>query len=80
MDRAAPLMLDTCPCCDGSAVIAKRVYVYEHGCGFSHPDTEEEQCPQCEGAGQILVEGPPIRPEDVEGEPITLEDLEERAS
>lgn len=58
-------ILVACPLCNGSAVSPRAVWVYEHGCAFGHYDTEEDACPECEGAGQLLVEC----------EPITLEDL-----
>jgi hypothetical protein len=61
------LLLVPCPECNGSAVSPRAVWVYEHGCAFGHYDTEEDPCPACEGAGQTLVEG----------EPITMDDLEE---
>lgn len=67
MARHDGLLLVTCPECDGSAVTTRCVWVYERGCGFPHRDTEEDPCPGCEGAGQILVEG----------ELVTLRDLEE---
>jgi len=56
-----------CPLCDGYAVIPRAVWVYERGCAFGHYDTEEDACPECEGAGRVLVEG----------EPITIDDLDE---
>lgn len=57
----------TCPACDGSGVETFGVTVYEHGCGFSHPSTDERECPYCHGAGTV----------ETEVEPITLEDLEQ---
>jgi hypothetical protein len=59
-------LLVPCPLCDGSAVIGRRVTVYEHGCGFPHDDTHEEQCPHCEGAGSVLIEGYPISMDDLD--------------
>jgi DnaJ-class molecular chaperone len=45
----------TCEACDGSGVIAKRITVYEHGCGFPHYDTHEEPCGGCGGSGWALA-------------------------
>lgn len=61
-----PLLVH-CPLCNGSAVSVRAVWVYEHGCAFGHYDSEEDPCPECEGNGQALVDG----------QPITLEDMEE---
>jgi hypothetical protein len=60
------LLLVPCPTCRGLAVTPRAVWVYEPGCGFGHDDTEEDACPECEGAGQLLVEGAPITMEDLE--------------
>lgn len=62
---AEPLLVP-CPLCNGSAVSVRAVWVYEYGCAFGHYDSEEDPCPECDGSGQTLVDG----------EPITLEDLE----
>jgi hypothetical protein len=43
-----------CDACDGSGVFARRVTVYEHGCGFPHDDTAEEPCGGCNGVGGWL--------------------------
>ena len=40
-----------CGACNGEGFIAKRVTVYEHGCGFPHYDTDEVRCEQCNGTG-----------------------------
>lgn len=56
----------TCPACDGSGVEVFGVTVYEHGCGFSHPSTDERPCGQCAGEGVI----------EVAVELITIADLE----
>lgn len=53
-----PLLLVTCPFCNGLAVTVRGVV----GCF----DGVEEACPECEGAGQTLVEGEPITMEDLE--------------
>jgi DnaJ-class molecular chaperone len=53
--REATMFVD-CDHCDGSGVIARRVTVYEHGCGFPHDDTDEQPCPECDGTGQREVE------------------------
>lgn len=54
-----------CSVCNGSGVEAFLVRVFEHGCGFAHDDTDERPCRQCDGNGL----------EEVDAEPITLEDL-----
>lgn len=51
-----PWFLDTCPDCGGSGVIARRVTVYEAGCGFPHDDTDERKCEACDGFGTIVVQ------------------------
>lgn len=51
----------TCGACDGSGVIAHRVTVYEHGCGFSHDDTTEEPCGKCNGVGGWIDDAQPDR-------------------
>jgi DnaJ-class molecular chaperone len=53
--REATMFVD-CDHCDGSGVIARRVTVYEHGCGVPHDDTDEQPCPECDGTGQREVE------------------------
>jgi RecJ-like exonuclease len=55
-----------CPRCDGYGAIGHTVTVYEHGCAFPHPDTEEIPCPECKGDGQVLVEYQPVLLEDGE--------------
>lgn len=51
-----PEFLETCWACDGYGTIAKRVTVYEHGCGFPYDDTHEQQCKHCNGLGFFIVE------------------------
>jgi hypothetical protein len=60
------LLLVPCPTCRGLAVKPRAVWVYEPGCGFGHDDAEEDACPECEGNGQVLVEGEPITMQDLE--------------
>lgn len=43
-----------CAVCDGAGVIAHRVTVYEHGCGFPHDDTDERPCSDCKGSGRPI--------------------------
>jgi len=47
----APQQWYVCDACDGSGIYARRVTVYEHGCGFPHYDTAEEPCGKCNGEG-----------------------------
>lgn len=49
----------TCDACNGSGVFARRVTVYEPGCGFPHDDTAEEPCEKCKGHGGWLDEAEP---------------------
>jgi hypothetical protein len=58
-DADGATMFVPCDNCDGSGIIARRVTVYEHGCGFPHDDTEESPCPECDGTGQREVEAEP---------------------
>jgi DnaJ-class molecular chaperone len=53
------LILVTCPHCNGAAVTV-------HASRYGDFDPIEESCPECEGAGQLLVEGEPITMEDLE--------------
>jgi DnaJ-class molecular chaperone len=53
------LILVTCPHCNGSAVTV-------HASRYGDFDTYEERCPECEGAGQLLVDSEPITMEDLE--------------
>lgn len=53
------LLLIPCPLCNGLAVTV-------HASRYGDFDPVEEECPECEGNGQMLVEA----------EPVTLEDLE----
>jgi hypothetical protein len=64
-EDASSAMFVDCDHCDGSGVIASRVTVYEHGCGFPHNDTDERPCPECDGTGQREVEVEPITPGDI---------------
>lgn len=52
----APQQEYTCKTCGGSGVIARRITVYEHGCGFPHNDTEELKCEQCDGFGTYVAD------------------------
>lgn len=61
-----PIFIE-CAECNGSAVKAVRVRVFEHGCGFAHDGTDEIPCPECDGLGVV----------ETAGEPITIEDLEQ---
>jgi DnaJ-class molecular chaperone len=45
-----------CEACDGYGYIAKRISVYEPGCGFPHDDTQEVTCEACNGAGGRIEE------------------------
>lgn len=57
-----------CETCGGEGRRLESYWVYEHGCGFPHPDVEDcGRCEVCDGTGE----------EEVEGEPITLDDLDE---
>ena len=38
----------------------------DHLIDSGHYDTEEDPCPECEGNGQTLVDGQPITLEDLE--------------
>ncbi len=49
-------MLASCAACDGRGYQARRVTVYEHGCGVPHDDTEEIPCAECDGTGELVVE------------------------
>lgn len=51
-----PEFLEACDACGGEGHIARTIHVYEHGCGFSHPDVEESPCPACGGNGWLLCE------------------------
>lgn len=50
----APQQWFQCGACDGSGVEVRGIWVYEHGCGFPHQDTEETPCGKCNGAGGWL--------------------------
>lgn len=54
-----------CPECNGLAVKAIGCWVYEHGCGFPHRDSDEIPCPECDGHGDVEVEGAPLTLEDL---------------
>lgn len=47
----APQQWFDCPTCCGSGVEVFGITVYEHGCGFSHPSTDERPCERCRGYG-----------------------------
>lgn len=51
-----PEFLADCEECDGTGVIASTIHVYEPGCGFSHPDVEEQPCKACGGNGWFVWE------------------------
>jgi hypothetical protein len=69
-------LLVPCPLCDGLAVVGRCVWVCEHGCGIPHEDTEEDECPECEGTGRVLALGDPISLDDLDrmGGPLTALD------
>lgn len=50
-----PEFLNDCPACDGTGVEVFGITVYEHGCGFSHPSTDERPCGHCGGTGFFVV-------------------------
>jgi hypothetical protein len=54
-ENHGPWFLETCPDCDGFGTIASRVTVYEHGCAFSHDDTDECPCATCDGFGTVIT-------------------------
>jgi DnaJ-class molecular chaperone len=58
--------LFTCSDCNGSGVVGRSIWVYEHGCAFGHSDTEEYPCPECHGEGVVEVEAAPIEMEDLD--------------
>lgn len=69
--RAGELMRDhilvICEYCGGEGRLYRSCFVYERGCGFSHPDVEDDgKCPDCEGTGHALIEGDPITLDDFE--------------
>jgi DnaJ-class molecular chaperone len=51
-----PLVITTCPDCDGSGEKLTAIWVYEHGCGFGHDDVHGEPCPLCGGQGFLIEE------------------------
>ncbi len=56
-----------CAGCNGEGRVYEAVSVYDRGCGFSYPDVADAgPCPYCHGFGS----------EEIEAEPITLEDLD----
>lgn len=55
----APEQWFVCEACDGEGVIARRISVYEAGCGFPHDDTEERPCEACNGAGGWIDDAEP---------------------
>jgi hypothetical protein len=58
-DADGATMFVPCDNCDGSGIIARRVTVYEHGCGVPHDDTDERPCPKCDGTGEREITGEP---------------------
>lgn len=65
---ADPILV-LCETCGSEGRIIVRCMAYEPGCAtpHHHGERDEGECPDCEGTGYALIEG----------EPITLEDLEE---
>jgi|GEM_PF-7073153 len=51
-----PQQLITCEACDGSGVEVFGITVYEPGCGFSHPSTDERPCGHCAGLGEFIAD------------------------
>jgi hypothetical protein len=54
--------LQWCDACGSEGYELRSVMVYEHGCGFAHPDTEidySRPCKCCEGTGLALIECEP---------------------
>jgi hypothetical protein len=51
-----PEFLADCEECDGAGYILRTIYVYEPGCGFSHPDVEQTTCSACGGCGWFVCE------------------------
>lgn len=64
-DDGDPIFVE-CEACGGSAVQVIGCWVFEHGCGFAHRDTDEIPCPACDGFGEV----------EIKGNPLTLEDLD----
>jgi hypothetical protein len=54
-DRTPEFLAD-CKACDGRGYIPRTIYVYEAGCGFSHPDIAEDTCEACAGNGWFICE------------------------
>lgn len=65
MSRHDGLLLVPCPLCDGYAAVGRAIWVYAAGCGFPHEDVEEDECPECEGNGRVLIEGELIAESDL---------------
>lgn len=55
-DDHTPEFLAECEACAGQGYISRTVHVHEAGCGFSHPDVEEDPCMVCRGDGWLLCE------------------------
>ncbi len=53
---SAPQILRTCNSCGGKGYHAETIWVYEHGCGVSHPDVMESPCQYCNGEGVLIDE------------------------
>lgn len=63
-----PMQWFICDACDGSGVLGRTVTVYEHGCAWSHQDTEEWPCSECKGEGGYLAE---MEPDQIAYDPTT---------
>lgn len=51
-----PEFLRDCEACEGQGHIVKGMRVYEAGCGFSHMDSYEDPCGNCDGRGFFICE------------------------
>lgn len=51
-----PEVVKTCRACDGEGLIAKDIWIYEHGCGFGHSDSYDVRCDECDGLGFFISE------------------------
>lgn len=54
IEEFAPEQLAQCPECGGDGCYRETITVYEHGCGFGHPDVYERPCKHCGGHGEIV--------------------------
>ena len=57
-----PLQWFVCEHCDGSGVQGRTVSVYDPGCAWPRPDTEEWPCSTCGGEGGWLADAEPDPP------------------